>query len=199
MSDAAKKELLDLPDFGEEESGGFDDGLFKLETERADMGRVDTLRYNILNWVLEESYDRALKELREYLEAESEYPNFHERVNRYVLHGIDLIYAIKTKRHFPGINSLTRAKQQELREKFKEHFRELQQLLKKVEGIEADMRITDARSTIYVVKALWLSCVCILIVAFMAEFVRGLGYTMLVVFDDIVINSLNWAFKMIGM
>ncbi|HRO66800.1 MAG TPA: hypothetical protein PL182_04485, partial [Pseudobdellovibrionaceae bacterium] len=99
--------------------------LFRLDGERTDLGRVDSLRYNILTWVLNERYDKAIQELREFDSRPSPYPTFHAKVSRYILHSIDLIFAIKAKRNFPGINSLTRAKQQELREKFKEHFMEL--------------------------------------------------------------------------
>src|SRR5215469_1470744 len=93
-----------------EESAFFDVGV-----DRSEMGRPESLRYSILTWVLEERYDRAIEELKDFLDKPSEYPNFKNKVTRYIHHSIDLIYAIKAKRSFPGINSLTRAKQQELR------------------------------------------------------------------------------------
>ena len=83
--------------------------LFKLEAQRTDLGRADSLRYNILTWVLEESYDKAIQGLRDFQKEPWQYPNFHERTDRYINHSVDLIYAIKAKRNFPGINSLTRA------------------------------------------------------------------------------------------
>lgn len=176
-----------------------DTGLFRLETERTDLGRADSLRYNILTWVLDERYDKAIQELRDFMERESPYPNFHEKTIRFVNHSIDLIYAIKAKRNFPGINSLTRAKQQELREKFKEHFKELQFILTRVEKVETDLRINDVRSTIYVVKALWLAGIAIVAMAFFLEIVRGLAVTTAVVADDSVTHAVGWLFDTLGL
>ena len=173
--------------------------LFNLRAEVTDLGRADSLRYNILTWVLDEQYDKAIKELKSFLEIPSPYPDFKERVTRYCFHSVDLIYAIKAKRNFPGIASLTRAKQQELREKFKEHFKELQYILTRVEKVEADLRISDTRSTIYVVQALWFAGIGIILLAFLLEIIRGLAQTGFVVFDDSITTATNWLFALIGM
>jgi len=175
-----------------------DGQLFELAVERTDLGRPDSLRYNILTWVLDERYDKAIEELKDFLEKPSEYPNFKDKITRYIFHSIDLIYAIKAKRSFPGIGSLTRAKQQELREKFKEHFRELQYVLKIVEKIQGDLRIQDARSTIYVVKALWIAGFSIVALAFWLDIVHGLAKTSFVVFDDLFGRFANWMATLIG-
>lgn len=174
------------------------EALFEVSVDKTDLGRPDSLRYNILTWVLDERYDRAIEELKEFLEKPSDYPNFKEKITRYIHHAIDLIYAIKAKRSFPGINSLTRAKQQELREKFKGHFRELQHVLKVVEKIHTDLRIQDVRSTIYVVKALWFASLAIIILAFWLDIVHGLAKTSFVVFDDAFGKFANWLAAMIG-
>lgn len=173
--------------------------IFRIDGAVTDLGRADTLRFNILSWVLEEKYDKAIQELKDSLEKPSDYPNFHQRIYRYVNHSIDLIYAIKAKRNFPGIHSLTRAKQQELREKFKEHFKELQYILIRIENVETDLRINDVRSTIYVVRALWSAAICILTLAFLLEIARGLAQTGFVVFDDALTRATNWLFAMIGL
>ena len=173
--------------------------LFNLRAEVTDLGRADSLRYNILTWVLDEQYDKAIKELKSFLETPSPYPDFKERVTRYCFHSVDLIYAIKAKRNFPGIASLHRAKQQELREKFKEHFKELQYILTRVEKVEADLRISDTRSTIYVVQALWFAGIGIILLAFLLEIIRGLAQTGFVVFDDSITTATNWLFALIGM
>lgn len=173
--------------------------LFDVGVDHADLGKPDSLRYNILTWVLDERYDRAIEELREFADKPSEYPNFQSKISRYVDHSVDLIYAIKAKRSFPGINSLTRAKQQELREKFKGHFRELQYVLKMIEKIHGDLRIEDARSTIYVVRALWLSIFAIAALAFWLEIVHGLAKTSYLVFDDLFGQFANWIAVKIGL
>ena len=177
-----------------EESAFFDVGV-----DRTDLGAHDSLRYNILTWVLDERYDKAIEELKDFLEKPSEYPNFKEKITRYIHHSIDLIYAIKAKRGFPGINSLTRAKQQELREKFKGHFKELQYILKIVEKIQGDLRIQDARSTIYVVRAAWLAAFGVIVLAFWLDIVHGLAQTSIIVFDDLFGKLANYLAGMLGM
>lgn len=173
--------------------------IFEMGNEKVDFGRADSLRYNILMWVLDEKYDKAIQEMRSFLEKPSDYPTFREKVERYVSHSIDLIYAIKAKRNFPGIASLTRAKQQELREKFKEHFRELQIVMKKIEKIQVDLRIEDARSTIYVIRAVWVAGTAIAVLAFILEVFNGLALTSHLVLDDLLDQGVEWLFSLIGL
>lgn len=190
--------LKDASNAVEEVKSQDDAAFFDVGVDRADLGRPESLRFNILTWVLDERYDRAIEELKDFLEKPSEYPNFQSKITRYIHHSVDLIYAIKAKRSFPGINSLTRAKQQELREKFKEHFRELQYVLKIVEKIQGDLRVQDVRSTIYVVKALWLAVVAIIALAFWLDIVHGLAKTSYLVFDDVFGQVANWLADKIG-
>lgn len=172
--------------------------LFELGMERTDFGKPDSLRFKILTLVLQEGYDRAIQELKDFAESESVYPKFKDKVSRYVAHCVDLVYAIKTKRNFPGMNSLTRAKQQELMEKFKEHYKELQFMLRKIEKVESDLRIEDARSTIYVVRALWIAALSLGLVWFITEIVRGMAITSTVVFEDLITKGTNYLFDLIG-
>ena len=172
--------------------------LFDMGLERSDLGAPNSLRYGILVWVLDEKYDKAIEELRTFHETPSEYPNFQDKIGRYVTHGVDLIYAIKAKRSFPGISSLTRAKQQELREKFKEHFKELQYILKIIEKIQGDLRIQDVRSTIYVVRALCYAVGAIFVLGLSLEIMHGLLHTSIVVFDDIFGQLAGWIAAKIG-
>lgn len=172
--------------------------LFDVGLDRSELGRPDSLRFNILSWVLDERYDRAIEELKDFLEKPSEYPNFKDKISRYISHSIDLIYAIKAKRSFPGINSLTRAKQQELREKFKSHFKELQYILKTVEKIQTDLRVQDVRSTIYVVRALWIAGLSIFVLGLWLDILNGLAKTSYLVFDDTFGQIANWLADKVG-
>ncbi len=160
----------------------------------SDLGKPHTLRYNILTMVINEEYDRAIKTLKEFIEMESDYPNFRLRVERYSLHAIDLIYAIRTKRNFPGLSSLTRTKQQELKDKFKEHFKELRFMMKKIENGLEEMRITDVRSTNMVVKSFWFSLLVVFVAGFSLELIKGLGYTLEIVFSEFLEKSFSFLF-----
>ncbi|MGZ3769038.1 MAG: hypothetical protein ACXVCP_00050 [Bdellovibrio sp.] len=175
-----------------------DNTFFDVGVDRTDLGKPDSLRYGILNLVLNENYDKAIEDLKAFLEVPSEYPNFKSKITRYISHSIDLIYAIKAKRGFPGINSLTRAKQQELREKFKGHFRELHYVLKIIEKIQGDLRVEDVRSTIYIVKAAWFAGLAIVITAFWMEIVHGLAKTSVIVFDDAFGKLANFLADKVG-
>lgn len=163
----------------------------------SDLGIPDTMRYNVLSMVVNEEYDRAIKVLKEFLEADSEYPNFRMKVEKYSLHAIDLIYAIRTKRNFPGMSDLTRTKQQELRDKFNEHFKELRFVMRKIEEYIEELRINDVRSTNMVVKSLWFSLVVVFCAGFFLEVIRNLGYTTEVVFNYYLDNLLDIIFNKI--
>lgn len=158
--------------------------IFEMGIDPSDFGKPNKLRYRILVQVMEEKYESAIEELRTFFQAENVFPSFNRRVERYINHCIDLIYAIKAKRNFPGISQLTRAKQQELRDRFKDHFNELIFMLRKIEKVERDLELEDARSTIYVVRALWLAALCVLMTWFVIEIYRGLAVTSFVVLEE---------------
>ncbi|HEY8269543.1 MAG TPA: hypothetical protein VIG33_01535, partial [Pseudobdellovibrionaceae bacterium] len=175
-------------DTNKEESKLFSD----MGIGSTDMGEPSSLRYRVLTLVLAERYDGAIQELKGFIEQPSEFPDFKERTYRFINHCIDLIYAIKAKRSFPGISSLTRAKQQELREKFKEHLRELQFSIKKIEKNQKDLRVSDARSTIYVVRTAWYSVVALVSLWFFLEISNGLAKTTFYVIDDTMTRGSDW-------
>lgn len=195
MSDSSEAKDLMLND---EESQSGEENLFDHAVDTSDFGKPDSLRYNILTWTLNEKYDHAIDELKKFAENDSPYPNFQDKIGRFVHHATDLIYAIKAKRSFPGINSLTRAKQQELREKFKDHFKELKVMMAKIEKIQGDLRVADARSTIIVIKAVWYSLFALAITAFWADLNGGLADTAIEVLDDTFNGISHFIAKILG-
>lgn len=167
----------------------------ELQIDRQELGPGDTLRYNVLSYVVEGNYERAIQEIKNFLERDFEHPSFKARVERFLLHAIDLVNAIRAKRNFPGAHMLTMAKQKDLNEKFMSHFQELQHLLKKVEKIQRDVRIEDVRSTVLIVKALIHSVIALAIFAFAMEVHSGLFQTTVVVFDELSTDLINWIFS----
>lgn len=177
-------------------------GAAKLKQEmvyvdRKEMGRADTLRYNVISYVVEESYDRAISELKAFLEKDSEFARFRDRAERFVFHAVDLVNAIKAKKNMPGMHNLTVAKQQEINEKIAGHFQELQYVLKKIEKIQYDLKIDDIRSTVYVVRALAVAVFVVVVVAFVVEANHGLATNLIDVVDDGFIRMTDWFFKLI--
>ena len=171
----------------------------KIKVDRTDMGRADTLRYNILVYVVEENYERAIHELKNFMSLESAYPSFKKRIERYVNHAIDLVNAIKAKRRFPGVNSLTMAKQQEIVDRFHEHFAELQTVMKHIEKIERELKLEDIRSTILVIRALVNAGVAIAVAALVIEGARGLLLNVFNVADDTLVSVTTTIFQKIGL
>jgi hypothetical protein len=179
-------------------------GALPLNDKRAtndldisDLGVPDTVRYNVLTFVVNEEYDRAINYLKDFLERDSEYPNFRERIDRYINHGIDLIFAIRTKRNFPGMTLLTKSKQNELRERYREHFQELKSVMRKVETCQEELRLTDIKSTTTLVNAIWFSIVVVVISAVVIEVFQGLGETFFVVFDDYMNKAFDYIFQLL--
>lgn len=143
------------------------------ESTRADAGRIDSVRQSVLASVASESYERAQEDLRGYVQFKANYPAFQVRVERHVEHCCDLIEAIKTKRNFPGMASLSLSKQQELHERVLEHFEELKQNLKHIEKVERDHKLTDVRATVWVLKTACWMVFAVVGVAFVQEITTG--------------------------
>ena len=74
-----------------------DESMGEVLIDKSDFGQPDSFRYNILTWVLNEHYDSATDALRKFIDDPSEYPDFRPKVERFVNHSIDLVYAIKAK------------------------------------------------------------------------------------------------------
>lgn len=161
----------------------------KIELDRKDFGRADSLTYNILTLVADEKYERAVNDLTSFLETDSGYPSLRAKIERHCGHAIDIINAIRTKRNFPGYRSLTAAKQNELKEKTLFHFEELKQTMNKIERIQVDVKLEDIRSTVIVIRAVVVCAFFVLFVAFLKEISDGLLLTSSRVFDE----RINWA------
>lgn len=171
----------------------------KLQVDRNDFGRADSLSYNILTLVADERYDRALEQMREFVEKDSGYPVLRNRIERHMNHGMDIVSAIRTKRNFPGFKSLTASKQNELMEKTLYHFEELKMVLKKVERIQVDVKLEDIRSTVIVVRAIVMAAIAVVIVAFVREASRGLFSTLLDVVDDFFGMITDYVLSFLGL
>ena len=165
------------------------------ELDMNDLGHINSLRFNVLTTIINEEYDVSIQRLKDFVNQDSDYPNFKLRVERYIQHSIDLIFAIKTKRNFPGFNSLTRSKQQELKEKVKEHFQELKGVLKKIEKCMEELRLNDIRSTHIVVHSLWLSLAAVFISGILLDIFQDVGSNAYVVFDEKSAQLLEYFFK----
>lgn len=166
---------------------------FKI-SER-DIGRADSLRSTILMLTLNEHYDAAIKELKVYLNAKSEYPQFASRTSRYASHSFDLINAIKTKRSFPGLSSLSTSKQQELQERALEHFDELKRMLLRIEKIDYELRLDDIRSTVWVIQAMFTGAVLVLAVYIVQSLSQGFFHSAHVVFNDYTTRLIDYVFN----
>jgi len=171
----------------------------RMEASVKELGQADTVRYAILTQVASENYDKAIQDLRHYLESKSEYPQFKFRAGRYIDYAVDLINAIRAKRSFPGFHQLSISKQQELFDKGMAHFEDLKATLRKVELIEREIRLQDVRSTIVVVKAAVYSGFAILVCAFLLDVSRGTWPTIARVIDSLFNRFVDYIFNVTGL
>jgi hypothetical protein len=170
----------------------------RLAASVRDTGQVDTMRHTILSHVAAEAYDRAIEELKEYIHGKADYPQFEQRAERYVNYAIDLINAVRAKRSFPGLHHLAMSKQQELFDRAMDHFEDLKATLRKVEGIDREVKVEDVRSTVLVIKAVIYCAFALLILGFLLEISRGVLPATFVVVDSAFGDITNWIFDKIG-
>lgn len=165
------------------------------ESHSQDLGRVDSLRSGILALVVSENYDRARDELIAYVDLKASFPLFQERAQRYVQHCVELIQAVQTKRNFPGLGTLSMSKQQEIHEKVLEHFEELRSHLKQVERLEREAKLTDVRSTVWVIKTLVIGFMAIFTTALLLDMKNGMFANLWNVTDQLLDQGTNWIFN----
>lgn len=153
---------------------------------------VEHLRTEVLNYVANDQFGESVSYLKKFLNQPSDYPQFKLKMERLVSHSIDLVHAIRAKKNFPGMSSLTRSKQQEIAEKTKDHFNELQATINKMERIMDQLRREDVRSTIWILRAAIYSSGVIVIVAFVKEVTGGLWGVFEIVMSNFLDKALDW-------
>jgi hypothetical protein len=169
------------------------------ESHRKDVGgRMDSVRAAVMGSVVGENYDQAKDELSNYVMAKTAYPGFQTRAGRYVDHCCDLIQAIQIKRNFPGLASLSLAKQQEIHEKVLEHFEELKANLKQIEKVEREHKINDLRSTVWVLKSFCLVVTGMVAVGLFIDLRSGLFSSFFHVLDALVDDGSTWLVNLLN-
>ncbi len=168
-----------------------------LEAQRAEVGKIDSLRGTVLRQVVGEQYDTAKMTMDSYIDSKSAYPEFQDRARRFAQHCSDLIDAIETKRNFPGYASLTLSKQQELHERVMSHFDELKQSLKHIEGVERDVKIVDLRSTVWVLRSLIVTTTAVYVAAFVVDLRAGFLSSFVATTDFYIETFGNWVIGLI--
>jgi hypothetical protein len=138
------------------------------------------LQYNVLLCVSEKRYEEAVKLLDAYLKSRVSSKPFLRRTQQIFRHAEELIHAIETKKNFPNMSSLTQSKQEEVHQKSLENWEDLRICLRRLKTIEKDMATEDARSSIWVVKAVLFSFMVILSVFIISEGFRSFGGSFIV-------------------
>ena len=145
---------------------------------------ISAVRVEVMGLIAANEFNKAIHVLKAFSEKDFVYPNFKLKAERYISHAIDLILAIESNRKFSDLSSLTRSKQQELKEKFTKHNEELKVMLDKVELAYNDLRIKDSRSTKYLVRSAWLSILIVSGSLLFFEVVNGLSHSAFIVLES---------------
>ncbi len=150
------------------------------------------LQYQILTLISEKNYEEAESVLKAYQDKKKYYPSYAKRTTRLFTHTIELVMAIKHIKSLPNFASLAQSKQDELSSKAREHWEELKVCLRRVKTIEKDLDLEDARSTIWVVKAFFISVMVVFVAFIIHEAFLSLGVPTKVVLDDLM--KFLWSF-----
>lgn len=165
---------------------------------QVDFGKPDTMRHTILSLVISGSFESAIKELETYIGLQSDYPLFSSRVNRYVSHCNDLINAVRTKKNIPGLNLMSVTKQQELFDRVVSHMVELSNILKRIEHMEREIKLQDARSTIWVVRSVAAVTSVLVVVILIMDATNGMAELSWKYFDDQITLLTDALFTLMG-
>ncbi|MCB0364872.1 MAG: hypothetical protein H6624_04995 [Bdellovibrionaceae bacterium] len=164
----------------------------ELQARVSSGGGHSSLRRMVLKLVTEGEYDLAQEEVEDYLRFRAKFPNFQSRCERYQEHCKDLIGAIRTKRNFPGLQTLSISKQQELHDKVIEHFDELKDYLKQIEMVEREVRMDDMRSTVWFIRTLFQCVLAVVGVAFFLDLTGGMASSFVIVVNKLLTDGASW-------
>lgn len=156
------------------------------------------IRSSILRLVVDDQYEQAIEELASYIDGRAAYLEFQVRTKSYVQHSSELILAIQNKRNLPGLGALSLAKRQELSEKVVDHYEDLKHTLKMIEKVERDVRLTDARSTIWFIQAGWYAIIVLFVVAILLEINVGTIHSFRIVTEVVLDHATGAILRFIG-
>src|SRR5690606_18433281 len=114
-------------------------------------------------------YDTAIAEISFYANSDKKLQVFKAKAQRYLNHCEELIRAVESKIKFCQTRTITRSQKHQLYVMVIKHFHELTDSLKKIERIENDIRVTDLKSTVWVLKAFVMSVGVLLLFAMVRE------------------------------
>lgn len=158
-------------------------------------GRLDGLRHTILSLVVEGRYDTAIAEISFYSSSEQKLQVFRARAQRYLNHCEELIRAIESKIKFCQTRTITRSQKHQLYTMVMKHFHELTDSLKKIERIENDIRVTDLKSTVWVLKSFVMCTGLVIIFGMVREAIFSMQEPVTVVIND----SIEFILRLIGL
>ncbi len=156
-----------------------------------DITSSESLIFVILDLAVNQHYDRAIKELRGYLNYKSTYPTYRARTERLFDHIINVINAIRTKKSLALVATLTASKRKELGQAIAFHFQDLKKSLQKVTQIELQLKLKDSRSTVWVVNTLIVCVVFFVIFLVVREALESMRAPLEIVQQDV----LRWLYK----
>lgn len=152
------------------------------------------LQHEVLTAVSSKHYEEAVQTLEDYREKKKFYPQYVQKTRRLFEHAEELIEAIKAKKTFPNMSSLGQSQQEELHQKAREHWEDLKVSLRRLRSIEKDLAIADARSSVWVIRAVVFSTMIILFVILANEALRSMGKPFWLLVDDIVKLAMGYLF-----
>jgi hypothetical protein len=158
----------------------------KLVEKTKDFSRSGTLKGLVLSSVAQGNYNGAIHDIESFLDFKSDYPILQDRSSRYLEHCVDLVRAIEAKRSFPGLGGLSLSKQQDIYEAVLNHFEELKNHLGQVEKIEREVKLEDARSTVFFVKVVMNLAFFLVSLGFVLELFGGLWFSFNTVFSEMI-------------
>ena len=169
------------------------------QATKQDLGRVDGLRYTILSLVVDGRYNAACKELETYVEVKTEYKVFQHRAQKYIRFCQDVIRAIETKRNFPGLAAMSLSKQQEIYDRVIIHFDELKKSLQRIERIEREYKLSDVRSTMWVVRVLLNVVIFFFFFSLVQDLSGGVSNSFRLVFDAATYDLTSKVINLLGL
>ena len=145
---------------------------------------VDKVRDMTLACIQKGEYNLATQTLKNFLNSDFVYTNYKLKIEKYISYSIDIVLALEANKNYAGYSSLTRAKQQELRTKYKRHLDELTGLLNKIQLVYMGLKFKDNQSTQYVVKSVWISAVIVFAGLLTIDFFTGIASTAYILLDN---------------
>jgi len=167
----------------------------EYQMDPSDIGSPESLVHSVLRQMVEDQFEKAVRDLKGFQEHKSTYPGYVGKTESLFAHIYKLIQVIHQRKAMALVPSLSPARKKDLNTRLSQHMKDLKNSLKMLVQVEYEMKMSDSRTTLWTVKAIVYSCFIIVFWAMALEAAHGMRGPLSIMVNNVA----DWLYGLVGL